>query len=95
MTAARDAARSAERGGQAAVALRALLDAVRLGDIRAIDGITRVGQDVDCVVGQVAQAHARALASGDAAALGEVSKRLGALGMNRAAEDAAAQAADS
>ena len=95
VTAARDAARSAERGGQSAVALRALLDAVRLGDIRAIDGITRVGQDVDCVVGQVAQAHARALAGRDAAALGEVSKRLGALGMNRAAEDAAAQAADS
>ncbi len=93
VTAARDAARSAERGGQSAVALRALLDAVRLGDIRAVDGIARVSRDVDCVVGQVAQAHARALAGRDAAALGDVSKRFAALGMNRAAEDAAAQAA--
>ena len=41
VAAARDAARSAERGGQSAVALRALLDAVRLGDIRAVDGIAR------------------------------------------------------
>ncbi len=44
VAAARDAARSAERGGQSAVALRALLDAVRLGDIRAIDGIARIGR---------------------------------------------------
>ena len=95
VTAARDAARSAERGGQSAVALRVLLDAVRLGDIRAADGIARVSRDTDCVVGQVAQVHARALAGRDAAALGDVSKRLAALGMNRAAEDAAAQAADS
>ena len=94
VTAARDAARSAERGGQSAVALRVLLDAVRLGDIRAVDGIARVSRDVDCVFGQVAQAHARALAGRDAAALHDVSKRLAALGMNRAAEDAAAQATD-
>jgi tetratricopeptide (TPR) repeat protein len=94
VTAARDAARSAERGGQSAVALRVLLEAVRLGDIRAIDGIARVSRDTDCVVGQVAHAYARALAGRDAAALGDVSKRLAALGMNRAAEDAAAQAAD-
>ena len=94
VTAARDAARSAERGGQSAVALRALLDAVRLGDIRAVDGIARVSRDVDCLVGQVAQAHARALAGHDAAALHDVSKRFAALGMNRAAEDAAAQATE-
>ena len=43
VAAAREAARSAERGGQSAVALRALLDAVRLGDIRALDGIARLG----------------------------------------------------
>jgi len=94
VTAARDAARSAERGGQSAVALRALLDAVRLGDIRAVDGIARVSRDVDCLVGRVAQAHARALAGHDAAALHDVSKRFAALGMNRAAEDAAAQATE-
>jgi hypothetical protein len=90
--AAREAVRSAERGGQSAVALRALLDAVRLGDIRAVDGIARVGQEVDCAVGQLALAHARALVSRDAAALGDVSKRWAAIGMHRAAADAAAQA---
>ena len=37
-SAARDAARAAERGGQSAVALRAFHDAVRLGDIRSVDG---------------------------------------------------------
>ena len=42
IAAAREAARTAERGGQSAVALRALHDAVRLGDIRAADGIARL-----------------------------------------------------
>jgi hypothetical protein len=94
IAAARDAARSAERGGQAAVALRALLDAVRLGDTRAVDGIARASRDVDCVMGQVAQAHAQALTGGDASELRDVSERLAAIGMVRAAEDAAAQAAE-
>ncbi len=92
ITAARDAARSAERGGQTAVVLRVLLDAVRLGDIRAVDGIARASRDVDCAVGQLALAHARALAGRDASELRGVSERLAALGMHRAAEDAAAQA---
>jgi tetratricopeptide (TPR) repeat protein len=93
--AARDAARSAERGGQSAVAIRALLDAVRLGDIRAIDGIERIGSDVDCAVGRLAMAHARALVDHDAAALDDVAQRLGAIGMTRAAADAKTQAFDS
>jgi ATP/maltotriose-dependent transcriptional regulator MalT len=90
--AAREAARSAERGGQSAVAIRALLDTVRLGDIRAIDNIARMCEDVDCVVGRVAFAHARALVDRDTAALSDVSQRLAAIGMKRAAADAEAQA---
>ena len=92
IAAARDAARSAERGGQTAVALRALLDGVRLGDIRAVDAITRATAECDCAIGQLALTHARALVSRDAAGLDEVSQRLAAIGMHRAAQDAAAQA---
>ncbi|MGV0775118.1 AAA family ATPase [Mycolicibacterium elephantis] len=91
VAAARDAVRSAERGGQAAVALRALLDAVRLGDIRAVDGVVRVGAECDCTAGQLVLAHARALAGHDAADLAEVAERYAAIGMARAAADAAAQ----
>ena len=65
-SAARDAARAAERGGQSAVALRAFHDAVRLGDIRAVDAIARLTADVDCVVGRLALQHARAFVAGDA-----------------------------
>jgi ATPase family associated with various cellular activities (AAA) len=90
VAAAREAARSAERGGQSAVALRALHDAVRLGDIRAADGIARLG--VDCVFGRLALDHGRALTAGDSAGLRGVSARLAAIGMKRAAADAAAQA---
>ena len=90
VAAAREAARNAERGGQSAVALRALHDAVRLGDIRAADGIARLG--VDCVFGRLALEHGRALVAGDSAGLRDVSARLAAIGMNRAAADAAAQA---
>ena len=92
VAAAREAARNAERGGQSAVALRALHDAVRLGDIRAADGIARLGGEIDCVFGQLALVHARALVAGDADGLRDVSARFGAIGMNRAAADAAAQA---
>lgn len=92
VAAARDAARAAERGGQSAVALRALLDAARLGDIRAADGIARVGSEIDCVLGQLAIDYARAVTARDAAALRDASARLDALGMKRAAVDAAAQA---
>ncbi len=92
IAAARDAARSAERGGQSAVALRALHDAVRLGDMRAVDGIARLRGEVDCVFSRLALDHARAFVAGDGAALDDVSERLAAMGMYRAAADAAGQA---
>jgi hypothetical protein len=91
INAARDAARAAERGGQLAVALRALHDAVRLGDVRAADGIARLG--LDCVVGRLALDHGRALAARDAAALDAVSAAFAGIGMRAAAGDAARQAA--
>lgn len=89
--AAREAVRSAERGGQTAVALRALLVGVRLGDVRAVDAITRLGAECDCAAMQLALAHGRALAGRDAAALAEVSDRYAAAGWRGAAADAAAQ----
>ena len=94
VTAARDAARSAERGGQLAVALRAQIDAVRLGDLRAAEGVARASAECDCALGQLALDYARALVGRDAAGLSAASQRLAALGMHRAAADAAAQAAD-
>jgi tetratricopeptide (TPR) repeat protein len=92
VAAARDAARMAERGGQSAVALRAWYEAVRLGDTRAADPLARLCGEIDCVVGEIALAHARALATGDDAALRAVSDDLAAIGMYAAAADAAAQA---
>ncbi|MDT5347346.1 MAG: hypothetical protein QOH91_633 [Mycobacterium sp.] len=93
ITAAREAARTAERAGQSAVALCAWHDAVRLGDLRALDPLTRLAAEIDCAVGRVALAHAQALAAGDGAALQAVSDDLAAVGMRAAAADAAAQAA--
>jgi tetratricopeptide (TPR) repeat protein len=92
VAAARDAAKAAKRGGQAAIALRALHDAARLGDIRAADGIARLGAEIDCALGRLALAHARAVIARDAGALTDVSARLDAMGMKRAAADAVAQA---
>jgi tetratricopeptide (TPR) repeat protein len=90
VNAAREAARAAERGGQSAVAVRALLDAVRLGDTRAADAIARL--DVDCVVGRLTHAYARALTTGDASALDDASAAFADIGMKGVASDAAAQA---
>ncbi|WP_232006653.1 AAA family ATPase [Mycobacterium sp. 1245805.9] len=92
VAAARDAARMAERGGQSAVAVRTWHEAVRLGDARAADPLARLCAEVDCAVGRLALAHARALAAGDEAALRAVSEELAAAGMRAAAADAAAQA---
>jgi hypothetical protein len=92
VAAARDAARMAERGGQAGAALRAWHEAVRLGDTRAVDPLARLCDEIDCAVGGLALAHARALAAGDEAALRAVSDDLAAVGMRAAAADAAAQA---
>lgn len=93
ITAAREAASTAHRGGQSAIALRALHEAVRLGDARAADGIARLTTVVDCVLARLALAHGRALAAGDGAALDAVSAEFAKIGMNGAAADATAQAA--
>ena len=90
IAAAREAARAAERGGQSAVALRALHDAVRLGDVRAADGIARLS--LDCMVGRLALDHGRALAAADAVALDSVAEAFAGIGMQGAASDAAVQA---
>ncbi|HEX7824278.1 MAG TPA: AAA family ATPase, partial [Mycobacterium sp.] len=90
INAAREAARAAERGGQSAVALRALHDAVRLGDVRAADGIARLS--LDGTVARLALDHGRALAAGDAAGLDSVAEAFAGIGMQGAASDATAQA---
>ncbi|MGO9381871.1 MAG: AAA family ATPase [Mycobacterium sp.] len=92
VAAARDAARMAERGGQPAVALRVWHEAVRLGDTRAAEPLARLCGEIDCAVGGLALAHARALAAGDGAGLRAVSDHLATIGMRAAAADAAKQA---
>lgn len=92
VAAARDAARMAERGGQRGVALRVWHEAVRLGDARAADPLARLCDEIDCVAGRLALAHARALAAGDGAGLRAVSDELTSIGMHAAAADAVAQA---
>ncbi len=92
VAAARDAARMAERGGQRGVAVRVWHEAVRLGDTRAADPLTRLCDEIDCVAGRIALSHARALAAGDDAGLRAVSDELTSIGMHAAAADAAAQA---
>jgi energy-coupling factor transporter ATP-binding protein EcfA2/tetratricopeptide (TPR) repeat protein len=89
---AREAARAAERADQSAVALRAWHDAVRLGDTRAVEPVTRLAAEIDCAVGNIVVNHARALAANDAGALKAVSDELAAIGMRAAAADAATQA---
>ena len=85
VAAARDGAKAAERGGQSAVALRALHDAARLGDIRAADGIARLCAEIDCAFGELALAHARAVTAHDADALRDAAARFAAIGMKRSA----------
>ncbi|MCV7411721.1 AAA family ATPase [Mycobacterium florentinum] len=92
IAAARDAARMAERRGQSAVALRVWHEAVRLGDIRAVDPLARLCDEVDCVAGQLALAHAKARATNDGEALRAVAEELTAVGLHAAAANAAAQA---
>jgi hypothetical protein len=90
--AAREAVQTAERGGQSAIALRALQDATRLGDARAVHRAGRLAIEVNCVLGRLTLAHARALAHGDATALREVAADLADRGLHPAAADALAQA---
>ncbi|MBJ7340753.1 MAG: hypothetical protein JHC64_23830 [Mycolicibacterium sp.] len=90
VNAARESARAAERGGQSAVALRALIDAVRLGDVRAGDAIERLG--VACAVGPLALSYARAFTARDVEALDEAAAAFEAIGMMGVAKDAKRQA---
>jgi hypothetical protein len=90
--AAREAVQTAERGGQSAIALRALQDCVRLGDARAVQRAGRLAGEVKCVLGRLTLAHARALADDDAAALADVAADLADRGLHPAAADAADQA---
>jgi tetratricopeptide (TPR) repeat protein len=90
--ASREAVQAAERGGQSAVALRALQDAARLGDTSAIYRARRLAGEVDGVVSRLTLAHAQALTDGDAPALKEVAEELAAIGLHPAAVDAARQA---
>ena len=90
--AAREAVQTAERGGQSAIALRALQDAARLGDMRAVQRAERLAVEVNCVLGRLTLAHARALVAGDAGALTEVAAELADRGLHPAAADASAQA---
>lgn len=92
IAAARDAAKTAERGGQSAVAVRALIDAARLGDTRAADALERL--NVDAVVARLALDYARALRARDAAGLRTASAEFAGIGMAGVAADAARQAQD-
>ena len=93
VAAARDAVYAAEQSGQAAVALRALHDGVRLGDVSGIAAARRINAQIDCAAGRLCIAHGQALADRDGAALDAVSVQLEAAGMLAIAADAAAQAA--
>lgn len=90
--AARTAVQAAERGGQSAIALRALQDAARLGDTQAVYRAQRLAVEADCVFGRLTVAHARALAARDALSLAEVAADLAEAGLHPAAADADAQA---
>jgi hypothetical protein len=92
IAAAREAVQTAERGGQSAIALRALQDCVRLGDVRAVQRAGRLAVEVPCVLGRLTLAHARALADGDAATLADVAADLADQGLHPAAADATRQA---
>ncbi|GAA2537152.1 hypothetical protein GCM10010409_09400 [Mycolicibacterium diernhoferi] len=81
VAAARDAARAAARGGQSAVAVRALHDAACLGDNRAGESIAAL--EMDCTFAGLALEHARALAGRDDTRLESVAKRLAAFGISR------------
>ncbi len=92
ITAARDAARTAQRGGQFAIAVRTWHEATRLGDRRAAEAMAKIADSADCAYTRMALAHARALTSGDATGLLEVAGQLSAAGFAGAARDATEQA---
>lgn len=82
IAAAREAARTAARGGQSAVALRALHDAVRLGDTRAAESVASL--ELDCVFARLTLEHSRALTAGDETGLASVAKSYADRGYSRA-----------
>lgn len=90
--AARDAVDAALQSGQDAVALRALHDCARLGDVEGLATAIDLDAKISCVTGKLCVAHLSALAAGDGAALDCVAADLEAAGMIAAAADAAAQA---
>jgi hypothetical protein len=92
ITAARDAARTAKRTGQLAAAIWAWHEAARLGDRRAAEAMASTAALVPSVYTDLALAHARALADGDATALREAAEKLAAAGFGGAAADASRQA---
>lgn len=94
ITAARDAARTAKRSGQLAVAVWAWHEATRLGDRRAADALAQIAESVPCTFTDLALAHARALAAADPAALRTAADNLATAGFHGAAADAARQAED-
>ena len=63
--------------------LRALHDAVRLGDIRAAENLAAL--ELDCVFARLTLAHARAQANSDDAGLIPVAKSYADHGYSRAA----------
>jgi hypothetical protein len=65
---------------------------VRLGDVSALEPVTRLAAEIDCAVGTIVVNHARALTNQDGAGLEAVSEDLAAVGMQAAAGDAAEQA---
>lgn len=91
VAAARDAVHAAEQSGQAAVALRALHEGVRLGDVTGLAVARRVNAQIDCAAGRLCIAHGQALADRDGPALDGVSEELESAGMLAVAADAAAQ----
>ncbi|MCE9516972.1 MAG: AAA family ATPase [Mycobacterium sp.] len=92
ITAARGAARMAQRGGQFAVAVRAWHESARLGDRRAAAGLEQIADQVQCAYTSMALAHARAVTTDDAAGLASAAERWAAAGFHGAARDAAEQA---
>jgi DNA-binding NarL/FixJ family response regulator len=93
VAAARDAVHAAEQSGQAAVALRALHEGVRLGDVTGLAAARRINAQIDCAAGRLCIMHGQALADRDGPALDRVSVELEAAGMLAVAADAAAQSA--
>lgn len=92
ITAARDAARMAQRSGQNAIAVRAWHEAARLGDRRAATGLAQIVDAVDCTYTRLTMEHACAVAAADAAGLAAAAEKFAAAGFDGSASDAREQA---